>query len=180
MGKKIQSTCESTALDRFLSGINESVFQTSLGIANIELINYLNDLLIRFVRIDIMRSSGICEGAPSVQIFQLLNKAEKSRGPEQRSLYQAIGDYTLFWSGMYPESLRRSRGKDCPDSLLDYTSQGKRSYAMASRIDRTAQQPTKQVLQCLSKQYDLCVFGLGEVRREWEQHCNDQSGNLIA
>ena len=121
MGKKLQSTCESTALDRFLSGINESVFQTSLGIANIELINYLNDLLIRFVRIDIMRSSGICEGAPSVQIFQLLNKAEKSRGPEQRSLYQAIGDYTLFWSGMYPESLRRSRGKDCPDSLLDYT-----------------------------------------------------------
>ena len=70
MGKKLQSNRESTALDRFLSGINESVFQTSLGIANIELINYLNDLLIRFVRIDIMRSSGICEGAPRVQIFQ--------------------------------------------------------------------------------------------------------------
>ena len=180
MRPKPITTGHASALDRFLYGINESVFQIKLGVANIELVNYLNRLLMRFVRIDSMKDVVSGTGSPTTQICELLNEVEKSSGFHRRNLYQSIGDYTLFWSGMYPESLQRRRNNCFPAGMIPYAEYGKRCYEIASRMDPTNQQPSKQVLRCLSQQYDLCAFGLREVRREWEMHDNDPMSNLIA
>ena len=170
----------SSALDRFLSGINESVFQIKLGVANIELVNYLNQLLIRFVRVDTMKDFASGAGTPAAQIYELLTKVETCRAQDRRGLYQAIGDYTLFWSGMYPESLLKSRGAYSTNGLVEYSEHGKRCYAIASQMDTINPQPSKNLLSCLSQQYNLCAFGLREVRREWETLSKDQASGLIA
>ena len=39
--------------------------------------------------------------------------------------------------------------------------------------------PTPDVLKRLSEQFDLCVYGLGEVRRQWEQQSGDADAPLL-
>ena len=55
------------------------------------------------------------------------------------------------------------------DHLLDYCQQGKRSYYIAStmRSDENAHQ--SEILERLSHEFELCAYGLGELRREWER-----------
>jgi hypothetical protein len=39
--------------------------------------------------------------------------------------------------------------------------------------------PAPDVLKRLSEQFDLCVYGLGEVRRQWEQQSGDTDAPLL-
>ena len=52
---------------------------------------------------------------------------------------------------------------------MNYTALGKRSYYIASTFadDRFGDEPA--VLRRLSEQFELCAYGLREVRREWEE-----------
>jgi hypothetical protein len=84
-------------------------------------------------------------------------------------VHRHIGDFTLFWTGVYPEVVEGMRyGKD---ALLDYQQQGKRAYWIASTIpvEEKVEAAPADILKRLSEQFDLCVYGLGEVRRQWEQ-----------
>ena len=165
----------SSVLGRFLTGINESVFLTKLGIANIELVNYLNGLLIQFIRADAILIPNGKTDHTARKIIEMLDVAETSMAPERRDIYQAIGDYTLFWVGVYPESLNKRQTRQTTNWIHNFTRQGKKCYALASEMKPAALQPSEQVLHCLSQQYELCAFGLRESRREWEQYCSQPS-----
>ena len=72
-----------------------------------------------------------------------------------------------FACGVYPESVpRQSRGG--PDSLIDYFSQGKRAYRIAATIQADETRTPATLLQRLAEQFELCAYGLREVRRTWE------------
>ncbi len=64
------------------------------------------------------------------------------------------------------------------DSLIDYCSQGKRSYMIAAEIPADPKAPPAPVLERLSSQFELCIYGLGEVRREF-QRCDEHSGPIL-
>ncbi|MCH1496323.1 MAG: hypothetical protein L7U72_13955 [Rubripirellula sp.] len=159
-------------LSRFLTGINESVFLTKMGIANIELVNYLTGLLIQFIRTDAIPVPSGQAHYSAIKLLHLMDEAEKSGSRRRRNLYQAIGDYTLFYAGVYPESVEKPKQRHTSGWLRNLTQHGKYCYALASKITPEGEQPSKQVLQCLSHQYELCTYGLRETRREWEQSCS--------
>jgi hypothetical protein len=69
---------------------------------------------------------------------------------------------------MYPESLRQLQGNGSPDGFLDYCRQGKRAYRIAAEIEGGDEKPPCELLMRLSEQFELCAYGLREVRREWE------------
>ena len=73
---------------------------------------------------------------------------------------------------MYPESLRKVRVVD-DDGFLDYCKQGKRAYAIAAEIEGGEDRPPCQLLHQLSEQFELCAYGLREIRREWEEGENE-------
>jgi hypothetical protein len=81
-----------------------------------------------------------------------------------------VGDFTLFWTGVYPEALSKLQRSGSPDHLLDFQRQGKRSYYLASTLEEGDQAP---ILRRLSDQFELCAFGLSRVRREWEKNHPD-------
>src|SRR5262249_61372921 len=94
--------------------------------------------------------------------------AEAGAGPavgRGRRGHRHVGDFTLFWTGVYPEALGRLQGTNSPDRLIDYQRQGKRSYYVASTLD----DDRGTVFRRLSDQFELCAFGLSRVRREWEK-----------
>jgi len=158
----------STVLDRFFAGLSEYIFQSRLGVADVQLVDYLSDLLLRFVRIDTMHRVRRSSGKPATEVVQMLFEAEKRVGLARREVHRHIGDFTLFWSGMYPESLRRLRTATSADGFLDYCSQGKRAYRIAAEIEGGDGPPPCELLMRLSEQFELCAYGLREVRREWE------------
>lgn len=158
----------STVLDRFFAGLSEYIFQSRLGVADVQLVDYLSDLLLRFVRTDTMHRVRRASGKPATEVVQMLSEADKRIGLARREVHRHIGDFTLFWSGMYPESLRKLQSTASADGFLDYCSQGKRAYRIAAQIEGGDGPPPCELLLRLSEQFELCAYGLREVRREWE------------
>jgi hypothetical protein len=90
-------------------------------------------------------------------------------GRTRREYYRHIGDFALFWTGVYPEALNAPGMRACKDHLVSYTAQGKRGYWKASEYaDDEA-----PVLRRLAEQFEVCALGLREVRREWEEMRKD-------
>src|SRR5262249_32926649 len=96
-------------------------------------------------------------------------EAMPPEGRTYREVHRHIGDFTLFWTGLYPEALRRLRGALSADSLIDYREQGKRSYYIASTFEGEPYSEEAPVLRRLSEQYEVCAYGLNQIRREWEK-----------
>lgn len=169
-----------STVERFFRGMSECIFHTRLGVADVELVDYISDLLLRFVRVDSLYRVRGSRGRPALEVFQMLCEAEKRIGLARREVHRHIGDFTLFWSGMYPESLQRRKPSETADSFLSYCRQGKRAYRIASEIEGGQDRPPCEVLHRLSDQFEMCAYGLREVRREWEEgDSSDGAGLLI-
>ena len=158
-----------STIERFFSGLSECIFESKLGVADTQMIDYLSDLLLRFVRVDSMHRVRRGHGRPATEVFQMLCEADQRIGLARRETHRHIGDFTLFWSGMYPESLRRVRRSESLDGFIDYCRQGKRAYAIAAEIQAGEDRPSCDLLYRLSEQFELCAYGLREIRREWEE-----------
>jgi hypothetical protein len=152
----------------FFAGLCEHVFECRLGVADTQLIDYLTDLLDAFVRCDQPPLIRRPTGQPATDVSSMLTEASRRVGVARREIHRGIGDFTLFWAGMYPESLRQVAGPVPLDVFVDYCEQGKRAYSIASEIDVDAEVPSNDLLKRLSEQFDLCAYGLREIRREWE------------
>lgn len=156
-------------LRRFFAGLTEHAFFGRLGVADPPLVDYLAEMLVRFVRTDQVFAVRSVRGAQLNQVADMLAEAQQRQGPAKRQAHRHIGDFTLFWSGIYPEiadRMRQAGGKDC---LIDYQVQGKRAYYIASTIPVEKEIAPTDVLQRLSDQFELCVYGLSEVRKQWEE-----------
>lgn len=163
-------------LRRFFAGLAEQTFQVQLGVADPPLIDYLSDLLARFLRNDTVHRVRSVRGRPLTEIGQMLLEANQRIGPAKREVHRHIGDFSLFWAGLYPESLRKRHGDDW-DRFGDYVTHGRRAYLIASSIDQGQEETAPaDVLERLGHDFELCAYGLREVRREWERR--DEEGEI--
>lgn len=168
----------SELLRRYFAGATESTFQVSLGVADPPLIDYLVDLLVRFVQAESIYRLRNSEGRRIDQVVDMIAEGDSRLGDAQRAAYRHVGDFTLFWSGVYPEALPRLQSRDAKDALIDYRQQGKRSYYLASTIPGE-DECENHVLSRLSKEFDLCAYGLNEVRREWGRQQGEGGQGLM-
>ena len=167
-------------LGRFFSGLCEHVFEGQLGVADPPLVDYLSGLMLRFARLDSVHRVRNLAGKPAVEVADMLSEAESRVGLARRDVHRHIGDVTLFWTGVYPESLPKLRAVEKKDFFVDYCNQGKRAYYIASTIETDREEDTpNDILQRLSFQFELCAYGLGEVRREWERRDEDEVRRLV-
>ncbi|MFN0195900.1 MAG: hypothetical protein ACKVT0_04100 [Planctomycetaceae bacterium] len=156
-------------LKQLFSALTEHTFQVELGIADPPLIDYISELLMRFVRIDAVHRYRDTIGRRLEEVADMLSEAEQRTADPQRELYRHIGDFTLFWAGLYPEALSHLQSVDRKDHLLDYYEQGKRSYRLASRFKDGPYREEAEVLDRLSQEFESCTLGLNCVRRELER-----------
>jgi hypothetical protein len=158
-------------LRRFFAGTAEHTFVETLGIGDPRLIDYLSELLSRFIHIDAMYRLSSVHGRRLEEVAEMMLEAESlpPEGRTQREVYRHIGDFTLFWTGVYPEALARLRSVMRKDHFVDYCTQGKRSYYIASTFEEGPYREEARVLRRLSEEFELCAYGLNQVRREWER-----------
>lgn len=164
---------ESHPLRRLFTGLVEHAFYADMGLCDPDITGYLSALLVEFVHMD--RIFSLCDAAGR-RIEELADMATETTltpalpsSDRNRLVHKHIGDFTLFWTGVYPEGLRHLRSPMRQDHLVDYLRQGKRSYAIASDLSNRDSEPPAAVLRRLSDQFEFCVFGLGLVRKGWEQ-----------
>lgn len=156
-------------LHQLFAGLVEDTFQVELGVADPELTDYLADLLVRFVRYDTMFRLRDTEGRRLEEVAEMMIEAEQREANPRREIYRHIGDFTLFWSGVFPEALAKLQAATKKDHLIDYCQQGKRSYLIASEYEEEPFDREAPVLRRLSHEFELCSFGLNRVRAEWQK-----------
>jgi hypothetical protein len=139
--------------------------------ADPELIDYLSLLLSRFTHMSALYRLRDRQGRSLEEVADMMLEAESlpPEGRTRREVHRHIGDFTLFWTGVYPEALRRLRSIMNKDHFVDYCEQGKRSYFIASTFNDDPYREEAPVLRRLSNQFELCAYGLNQVRREWER-----------
>jgi hypothetical protein len=156
---------------RYFSGLTEHAFIESLGVADPKLTDYLSVLLSRFIHMDSIYKLRSGTGKRLEEVADMLMEVEDMppEGRTSREMHRHIGDFTLFWTGVFPEALKRLRSSLHKDHVIDYCEQGKRSYRIASTFEDEPYKEESTVLRRLSDQFEICAFGLTQVRKEWER-----------
>jgi len=173
----VAPTSRDNPVRRWFAGLVEVSFQERVGLSDPGVLDYLTDLLTAFIHTERISLLGDGSGRKVTDVAEMLTEAQlgptASDDERRRSVYRHIGDFTLFWTGVYPESLRRMHRRAARDDLLSYLEQGKRSYSIASDLSTDNTEPPARLLTVLSDQFEFCVYGLGLVRREWERGLPD-------
>src|SRR5207302_1121914 len=107
-------------LRRLFAGLAEHAFFSRLGVADPALIDYLSSLLSRFVHTDAVYRLRGDTGRPLTELVEMVLEAEQlpAGGRTRREYYRHVGDYALFWTGVYPEALERVRSRHCKDHFV--------------------------------------------------------------
>ena len=108
-----------STIERFFSGVTEHAFQARLGVVDPPLVDYVSGMLVRFVRSDAVFGVRSVRGERLTQVAEMLEEANERIGPARRRVHRHIGDFTLFWRGVYPEVAERLRQLGGKDALLD-------------------------------------------------------------
>lgn len=158
-------------LRRMFAGLTEQTFLRTLGIGDPHLIDYLSELLSRFIHTDAIFRLRNARGRPLEEVVDMVLQAEAipAEGRTRREVHRHIGDFALFWTGVYPEAIHRLRSALSKDQFVDYCNQGKRSYYIASTFEDDPYREEAPVLRRLSAEFELCAYGLTQVRIEWER-----------
>lgn len=163
-------------------GLVEHAFCTRIGVCDPNLTGYLADLLVEFTHVERYHRVRNAQGKELEQIVSMLavqdDDSSVSEIERDRAIYRKIGDYTLFWAGVYPEQLKRSNPRGA-DVLLDYVSQGKKCYAIVSELAGEGDDPPSSMFRHLSEDFESCLYGLGLVRRDWEHRPDATGGELL-
>lgn len=157
---------------RFFSGLVENVFHAKLGVGDPALLDYLSGLLLRYVCIRNVWRLRTLKGALVTKLPDMLREAENRIGSARQEAFRDIGDHVLFWCGVFPESELGSSER----VML-----GKFAYKQAFQLGTVGFSPeTVSLFYRLSQRFEMCAYGLREVRQAWgEREPNAFGGALI-
>ena len=149
-------------------------FHGQVGLADPELSRYVSDVLVDFIHRDSIYRIRDARGRPLEEVAEMMLEGDVSLNAtsfdREREVHKHIGDFTLFWTGVYPEMLRYLRCSTRRDHLIDYVEQGRKSYHIASTFQFCAYADEAPVLRQLSDQFETCMVGLHLVRRELDAY----------
>src|SRR5688572_9084876 len=96
-------------LRRLFAGLAEHAFLSHLGVADPPVIDYLSALLSRFVHTDALHRLRGAGDRPLTDLAEMAAEAGQlpAGGRTRREYFRHIGDFALFWTGVYPEALDR-------------------------------------------------------------------------
>jgi hypothetical protein len=166
-------TFDPLSLQELFGELVERAFALSLRWDDRQVMRYLTRLLTEFAHIDSLYRLRDLNGRPLREVAEMLYYADVRLGAQsfyqEREVHRHIGDFTLFWTGVYPEALPRLRASLRKDHLIDYVKQGKESYRLVSLFDIGEWREEAPMFRRLSENFEIAMQGLYAVRQMWEQ-----------
>ena len=171
-------------LRRLFGSLVERAFVQTLGVYDSCVAGYLAGVLADFAHVDRVHKIKDLTGRRLDEVADMLLHAdvrlEATSFNREREVHKHIGDFTLFWAGVYPEALPRMRASMRRDHLLDYVQQGKNSYAIAATHDYGDYRAEAPVLKKISDEFELCLYGLHTVRGHMDALSKNGGGTAWA
>jgi hypothetical protein len=140
-----------------------------------EIADYVAGLLTDFVHVDRLYRLRDARGRRFEEVGEMLLQSNPLLGGRsfdaERELRKHVGDFTLFFAGLFPEwldSLVRRRRVGI-DAFIDYVRAGKESYAIVSEFNDFEYADEAPLFRRLSEHFELCVFGLNLVRGDLQR-----------
>jgi hypothetical protein len=118
----------------FFQGLVTQTFASTIGLRDGDLTGYVSEMLANFCQSEELYKIRNAAGRPLCDVGEMLLESDPVFGPassfdREREVRKHIGDYTLFFAGMFPESINHYRlRRQRLESLVDFIKAGKESY----------------------------------------------------
>ncbi len=166
---------EAHPLEPFFQQMVRNSYAGKLGMHDTAISNYVAHLLCEFSEADKLYRVRDEEGKPIHALDAMVRAADPVHGTAtsfdaERAVRKHIGDYALFVSGMYPESMETPRSRrQGQQSYEELVSVGKESYYIVSQFDLEEYADEAPMFRRLAGWFDRCTYGLRLVREELSQ-----------
>jgi len=162
-----------TQLRALFQDLVEPRFQ-SAGVVDSGIAEYLVCMLCEFVDSRNLYRIRNADGKPIQDIGELLLESDPIFGQassfdREREVCKHIGDYALFFTGMFPESINSHRlRRHRLENFVDFVKAGKESYYIVSKFEDFEYAKVAPLFSKLSASFEQCVYGLNLVKNELE------------
>ena len=150
-------------------------YAEEIGLRDPQLVAYVAHLLSEFCEADQLFKICNIAGRPLADVREMLLESDPVFGPapsfdRERQVRKHIGDYTLFFTGMFPESINRLRlRRNRMENFVDWMKAGKESYYIVSKFDCFEYTKVAPLFERLSDHFEQCVYGLNCVKNELQE-----------
>jgi len=149
-------------------------FAEEIGIRDPQVVGYVANLLTEFCDAEQLYRVRNAAGRPLNDVGEMLLESVPVYGPapsfdRERQVRKHIGDYTLFFAGMFPESINHYRlRRERVENFVEWVKAGKESYYIVSKFECFEYAKVAPMFAQLSKRFEECVYGLNLVKTELE------------
>jgi hypothetical protein len=150
-------------------------YAEEIGIRDPQVIAYVSHLLAEFCETDQVHKIRNVFDRPLDDVGEMLIESDPVYGPapsfdRERQVRKHIGDYTLFFAGMFPESINHFRlRRHRLENFVDWMKAGKESYYVVSKFEHFEYAKVAPLFASLSKNFESCVYGLNMVKNDLQE-----------
>jgi len=147
-------------------------YAEEIGIRDPQIVNYVSHLLTEFCDVEQLFKLRNLAGRKLTDVGEMLLESDPVFGPapsfdRERQVRKQIGDYTLFFTGMFPESINHLRlRRNRLENFIDWMKAGKESYYIVSKFEYFEYVKVAPLFASLSTHFEQCVYGLNRVKNE--------------
>jgi hypothetical protein len=162
------------ALKALFADLIQRNFEASVHLGDRDVLGYVADLLLRFTSAEDLYQIRDTRGRALEDVGEMLIASnpllDAPSFDAEREARRHIGDFTLFFAGLFPESINQWRLRRARlDALLDYIQTGKESYYIVSEFKQFEYKASAPLFKKMSEEFERCVFGLNLVKRDFER-----------
>jgi hypothetical protein len=149
-------------------------YAQEIGIRDPQVIGYVAHLLAEFCEAEQLLKIRTASGRALNDVGEMLIESDPVYGPapsfdRERQVRKHIGDYTLFFAGMFPESINHYRlRRQRVENFVEWVKAGKESYYIVSKFEDFEYTKVAPLFAQLSQRFEDCVYGLNLVKNELE------------
>jgi len=166
---------ESHPLQELFTELIHHHFDREIGLRDPEVQDYISNVLTEFCESRQLFKIRNAQGRPLGDVGEMLLEADPVYGPapsfdRERQVRKHIGDYVLFFSGMFPESINHLRlRRQRLENFVDLIRAGKESYFIVSKFDQFEYARLAPLFGKLSLEFESCVYGLHLVKGDLDE-----------
>jgi len=166
---------ESHALQELFQGLVGRHYAEEIGIRDPQIVAYVSHLLAEFCDADQLYKIHNATDRPLADVGEMLLESDPVYGPapsfdRERQVRKHIGDYALFFTGMFPESINQFRLRNQRlENFVDWMKAGKESYYIVSKFEHFEYAKVAPLFAMLSKNFEGCVYGLNMVKNDLQE-----------
>ncbi len=158
----------------FRESVTRNFAAPGVQIRDNEMTGYISSMLCEFCDADQLFKIRNATGRPLSDVGEMLLESDPVYGEapsfdRERQVRKHIGDYTLFFAGMFPESINHWRlRRQRLESFIDFIKAGKESYFIVSKFEFFEYAKVAPLFARLSKDFERCIYGLNMVKNEMQ------------